>query len=187
MSGEGVALDGVRRFADASANFWRARPWDRWSGDELFRLDAPKPPAELSHFSIMGGGGQEFGLSFFDSIDAFAALYYGEELPAMLNGLWGVTFGPLAELPPADQRLWRDESLPVADAKRGYPLPMFMSVWGLRRPTARQLAAMTDVLHAAAAIQPGHFAESGATTLTIPGVARARKGKVVLAAMPAPG
>lgn len=147
LAGAGVTIDRLRAFADAAAAFYRARPWMHLTNEDLIVVESPKAPRGLALISVLGNGGQEFGLSFFESRRAFDDMMRGT-LPA--KGLNGVTFGPIAELPFADADTWEDYALPVA-APRAYPLASRMTLDGrMTRPQAAELAFIEALLRALA-------------------------------------
>ncbi|HHH29451.1 MAG TPA: hypothetical protein ENK57_14050, partial [Polyangiaceae bacterium] len=68
-----ITPDLVERFFVAARALWAAAPW-RFAGDaQIIRVDAPSLGIDGACLSILGAGGQEFGLSLFESIDHYDA------------------------------------------------------------------------------------------------------------------
>ncbi len=137
LEGAGVTIDRLRAFAEAAAAFHRARPWLHLSDEDLIVVESPKPPRALSHVSVLGNAGQEFGLGFFESRRAFDRLI---ERGVPDRGVFGVTYGPVDELPFADADAWEDHALPVA-GPRAYPMASRVTLDGvMTRPKVAELA-----------------------------------------------
>jgi len=66
-----VTVARVRAFAEAAARFYDARPWQHLANEDLVVVEAPKAPKAMACVSVLGKGGQEFGLAFFESRRAF--------------------------------------------------------------------------------------------------------------------
>ena len=152
LESPGVTHDDLRGFADAAALFYTARPWVHLANEDLIVVDAPKSPAALRHVSVLGHGGQEFGLAFYGSRAELERLLD----PVSVNRrppthAYGVTFGPKHELPFADVDAWDDLALPVA-SEQAYPLAADVFVDGrAQRPTRAELHHMEALLRALAA------------------------------------
>lgn len=150
LESPGVTRDRLRAFADAAAAFYRARVWDHLANEDLIIVDRDDAPNARQHVSVLGQGGQQFGISFFDSRAAFERLFdpAGARQPAIRAH--GVTFGPIDELPFADVDAWLDDALPVAGA-RAYPLAADLGHDGsIRRPDGRELVYAEALLRALA-------------------------------------
>ena len=65
LDAKGVTVDRMRSFAEAAVAFYRAEPWAELTDQDLIAIEHPKPPAGLGYCTVMGSGGQEFGLAFF--------------------------------------------------------------------------------------------------------------------------
>ncbi len=68
-TGEGVTIDRMHRFAEASEAFFRAAPWRHFGAADLVCVEAPPPPEWMRCFTVVGAAGEEFGLTFFDSAE----------------------------------------------------------------------------------------------------------------------
>jgi tetratricopeptide (TPR) repeat protein len=149
----GVSVERLRAFADAAAEFYRARPWQHLANEDLIVVEAPKATKAtkgLSHLSVLGKGGQEFGLSFYANRKAFDRLIDGRGgMPAEVNG---VTFGPIDELPFADADAWEAHRFPIA-GPRAYPLFARMRSDGrMTRPAPAELTFAEALLRALARV-----------------------------------
>lgn len=154
----------IRAFADAAAQFYRAEPWQHLDNEDLVVVEHPKVPKSVTHVSVLGVGGEEFGLGFFASAAEFNRLLRPGRPP---DRAFGVTFGPIDELPFGDVDLWEDEELPVA-GPLAYPLPAELRVRGeMRRPTATELTVMEGLLRAFAQVTEDEL-DSGRWSVEVP-------------------
>jgi tetratricopeptide (TPR) repeat protein len=166
LEGTRVTVDQVRAFADAAAAFFRAEPWRHLTNEDLIAVKAPRVPKGMRHICMLGNAGQQFGLAFFESRAAFEQMYSaaGSRPP---RRAFGVTFGPIDDLPFADVDAWEDLQLPVVNA-RAYPLAADLGSDGtMRRFTADELAAAEALLRALARTTEDEL-DSGSWRRTVP-------------------
>lgn len=157
LESPGMSVDRLRAFASAAAAFFVARPWDQLANDDLLIVDGGRTPRDMRHVSVLGQGGQQFGLAFFDSRDAFERLIEGTGAGRSASRAHGVTFGAIDELPFADADAWQDHALPVA-GPQAYPLAADLKRGGsMRRPAARQLTFAEGLLRALAETTEDEF------------------------------
>lgn len=150
LESPGVTLDRLRAFADAAALFYTARVWEYLSNEDLIAVVSEGMPRAMRHVSVLGQGGQQFGISFFDSRAAFERVIDSANAGRSASRANGVTFGPIDELPFADADTWLDYALPVAGA-RAYPLAADLRRNGsIHRPDASGLAYAEALLRALA-------------------------------------
>jgi len=164
-------VERVRAFADAAAEFYNAEPWTVNPDEILWRIEPVPGTRALSHFTVMGGAGEEFGLGFLSSpremLDIMNAHSPLDYLRSRRATLWSVTFDRIEGLPPEDARLWNEESLPVA-GPAAYPLATGAASTGrIVRPSPRQLTCMEATLRAAARLT-AEAAARGAVTHLVP-------------------
>jgi hypothetical protein len=150
LESPGVTRDRLCAFAEAAASFYRARVWDHLANEDLIVVDRDGAPTARQHLSVLGQGGQQFGISFFDSREAFERLLDLADAGRSASRAHGVTLGSIDELPFADADAWLDYALPVAGA-RAYPLAADLRRDGsVRRPDGRELAYVEGLLRALA-------------------------------------
>jgi len=152
LEGKNVTLERVRSFAEAAKAFYEAAPWAHLSNQDVIEVEAPSPDAGLRYAVVLGQGGAEHGLGFYDSLEQYWAMVGGEPMEAWMGrgGLYSMTFDEITCLPFADADLWEDEGLPVA-SPRAYPVPVrFDRRKGVRRLSAKVLAFMEGLLRALA-------------------------------------
>jgi len=150
LEAEGMTPDRVRAFAEAAAAFHRARPWDHLVNEDLIVVESPASPRGLAMFSVLGNGGQEFGLAFHEDRRAFERLIEPGVSPSAALRANGVTFGPAYELPFADLDAWEEHGWPVA-GRHAYPLPCDLYADGrFIRPTTTELTYMEVLMRALA-------------------------------------
>jgi hypothetical protein len=150
LESPGMSVDRLRAFASAAAAFFVARPWDHLTNEDLVIVDSEHAPRDRRHVSLLGQGGQQFGLAFFDSRRAFERVLEAADAGRSASRAHGVTFGGIDELPLADADAWEDHALPVA-TPHAYPLPADLKRGGsMRRPDARALTFSEALLRALA-------------------------------------
>jgi tetratricopeptide (TPR) repeat protein len=145
LEGTGVTLDQLRAFATAASTFFSAAPWRHLSNEDLIVIKAAQVPKGMRHVCVLGNAGEQFGIAFFESRQAFERIY--SRTGYIPRRAFGVTYGPIDELPFADADLWEDLHLPVADV-RAYPLAADLASDGtMRRLNATELVAPEALLH----------------------------------------
>ena len=150
LDAPGISVERLRAFAEAAAAFYDARIWDHLANEDLIVIEAEGAPRRRRHVSVLGQGGQLFGLSFFESRAAFARVLNRADSGRYPDHADGVTFGSIDELPFADVDAWLDDELPVA-GPRAYPLAADIHRDGtIRRPDARELTYAETLLRALA-------------------------------------
>jgi tetratricopeptide (TPR) repeat protein len=150
LESPGVTPDRLRAFAEAAGAFYTARLWEHLANEDLIVVESDGVPTAMRHVSVLGQGGQQFGVSFFESRKAFERVLDSAGAGRYADRAYGVTFGPLDELPFADVDAWLDHALPVV-GPRAYPLAADLRRDGsVRRPDARELAYTTALLRALA-------------------------------------
>lgn len=145
---EGMTIERMRAFADAAARFHRARPWDHLANEDLIVVDAPGGPSGWTGLSVLGQGGEQFGLAFYDNREALEELLDPAADPRQVAHARGVTFGPIDDVPFADVDAWQEHGLPLAGAN-AYPLAGDLHIDGrLDRPDAATLTWIEGLLRA---------------------------------------
>ena len=157
LESPGMSVERLRAFASAAAAFFVARPWDQLTSEDLLIVEGGGAPRNMRHVSVLGQGGQQFGLAFFDSRAAFERLLEGSAGGRAASRAHGVTFGAIDELPFADVDAWQDHGLPVA-GPHAYPLPADLKRDGsMRRPDARAITYAEALLRALAEATEDEF------------------------------
>jgi tetratricopeptide (TPR) repeat protein len=115
----------------------------------LIVMAAPHVPKRMRHVCVLGNAGHQFGLAFFESRQAFERIY-NVAGPFRPRRAFGVTYGPIDDLPFADVDAWEDLGLPV-DNPHAYPLAADLASDGtMRRLNASELATAEALLRALA-------------------------------------
>ncbi|HUW84847.1 MAG TPA: hypothetical protein VMZ31_18865 [Phycisphaerae bacterium] len=125
MDVPGVTVERMRSFAAAAKAFYQAAPWDHLTDEDLIRIETPQCQTELGYVTVLGAGGQTYGLGFFDSPDEYWRMQESGDDPqayyqSRKSGAWVVLFGSITELPLGDADLWEDRGLAVAGGE-AYP------------------------------------------------------------------
>jgi len=151
LDGRDVTVERMRSFAEAAVDFHRAKPWQYLTDADLIRIEKPEPPQGMQYATLLGAGRAVFGMSFYRTLDDYAALRRFSDTGDFANSVWQVTFTAINELPPADEELWRQHDLPRA-AGDICPLAIWIGRKGkMKRASASQLAFLEGVLRAWAA------------------------------------
>lgn len=184
MRAKGMTVERVAAFAEAAAAFWRAAPWELSGAEILWRIGPAPKTKGLTHVTVLGAAGQEYGLGFLAGIHEFIGMAEaddpGELFGTLRRTLWSVGFEERESIPEADVLLWDEHSLAVAADDEGvgvYPMAMGVSAKGkVVRPTAADLTVMEGVLRACAGMTEEDIerAELEAEVSTFEGVRRLR-------------
>gem|GEM_PF-295585 len=154
LSGKGMTLERMSRFAEAAKVFYAAAPWNHLTDEDLIEIERPKPPAGMRFTTVLGAGGETFGLGFFRKAQDCWAMRQQDDpsqwFADQKQGVWNVTFGSIMELPFGDVDLWEEHPLAVADDE-GYPCAICYDPRnGVTRPDAPRLAFLEGLLLALA-------------------------------------
>jgi hypothetical protein len=115
LDAAGVTVERMRAFAEAARRFNEAAPWRHLSDEDLIHVEAPAVERGLSHVTVLGAGGQTFGLGFFESVADFTETKDSPEPERfMARARWSLFYGPISHLPFGDADLWEEHGLPVA-------------------------------------------------------------------------
>jgi hypothetical protein len=152
ISSNGVTEQDLRTFAQAGVDFLTRAPWQDVPAETLFRVRRPKPMVGMHYLSVMGQGGQEFGLSFYARQRDFHDLM-AQTGPVTGDGprpSWGVSLDSIDDINIADAHWWNEWNLPIADHPtlgRRFPNPIGFSPEGhLVRPTGIRLRYLSHLL-----------------------------------------
>lgn len=74
LGAPGVTVDRMRAFARAAKRFYEAAPWRHLTDADLIHVEVPAAAPGLGHVTVLGAGGREFGLGFFESVDDYNEL-----------------------------------------------------------------------------------------------------------------
>jgi tetratricopeptide (TPR) repeat protein len=148
LEGQGVTVERMRAFATAARRFWDAQPWRHLTDADLVHVEAPSAGRGLAYVTVLGGGGQTFGLGFFNSVEDHEALQVDDASAMLDHPHWSVLFGPITDLPFGDADLWEDHQLPVATDDEAYPCAVRLGGDEVRRPDAGTLAYLEGLLAA---------------------------------------
>ncbi len=149
---KGVTVEAIRGFAEAACEFYRAAPWRHLAGEDLIQIESPFVDAALRCVSVLGSGGMNYGLGFFESPDQFHEIVAGEGADGYVSRdkWWMLFFDSIVQLPLGDADLWQDHDLPVAQPE-AYPLLMYASgPETFKRPGPDVLAFVEGLLRALA-------------------------------------
>ena len=151
LDAKGVTVESMRAFAEAAAQFYNAKVWEQLEGDDLIEIESPFVGAYLRYVSVLGAGGETFGLGFYDSERQFESIFQRQDPESLIpERHWSVFFETIMRLPFGDADLWQDYKLPVAD-EDAYPIAVCWDPGGKhRRPRADILAFLEGLMKALA-------------------------------------
>lgn len=159
LDAPGVTVDRMRAFAEAAKRFYLAAPWRYLTDEDLIHVEAPSAERGLRHLTVLGAGGQTFGLGFFESPGDFEAVLADADPETFMEGRtrWAVWYGPIMDMPFGDGDLWEDHGLPVA-GDQAYPVALRFDAKGrIVRPDPRALAYLEGLLLALAETSEGEI------------------------------
>jgi tetratricopeptide (TPR) repeat protein len=147
LDAAGVTVDRMRAFAESARGFYEAAPWRHLSDEDLIHVEAPAVGRGLSPVTVLGAGGQTFGLGVFESVADFTET---EDAPEpeqfMARARWSLFYGPISHLPFGDADLWEKHGLPVA-GDDAYPVAIQFKPGGKpHRPDAGVLSYLEGLL-----------------------------------------
>lgn len=171
MRRKGMTVERVRAFAHAARDFWRAKPWTLAEGETLWSIE-PRPKLKpMRHVTVMGGGGEEFGLAFLDNPDRMRQMIESDTPSTYFEAAptthWSVGLECREDAPPADVALWASERLALA-SDEAFPVPIGVTPAGrASRPTPEMLTQMEGLLRVFAKVGKREF-ERDTITMTVP-------------------
>ena len=149
LEATGVTVNQLCAFAEAAAVFFQAAPWRHLTNEDLIVARASQIPKAMRHVCVLGNAGEQFGIAFFESRQAFERIYR-DAGPYLPRRAFGVTYGPIDDLPFADVDVWEALNLPIV-GPRAYPLAADLVYDGtMRRLNAKELSAAEALLRALA-------------------------------------
>lgn len=128
-----IPPDAVRELFQAASLFFRAAPWRQVSDQQILRVDIPRFGIDGACLSVIGAGGESFGLLLFESIDDYERLALAGERgagpseeedgigPGGSVSLRSLSFDRKKDLPPGMLAEIERHHWPVAGAK-AYPV-----------------------------------------------------------------
>lgn len=177
----GMTVERVAAFADAANAFFRARPWKLQNQEVLWKIDpAPSEPG-MGYVTIMGAGGEEFGLGFIPSVQAFELMNAAPMDPkdlvsSMDTPLWSVMFDTIETMHVEDGALWEHHGFNTA-GKNAFPTMVGTTLttpteeeepdFRALRPSGEMLTFTEGLLRAVALLSRADVA-TGRFTATVP-------------------
>jgi len=157
---EGATLDIVGKFFEASATFYRAAPWVQMLNEQFLLLRIPAEGGLERFVTVMGNGGVEYGLAFYESWQDVENLFKNQDDP--LNAL--PAQGALSMLYERAHMMSFDD-LDAIEAndwdvvdEQSYPSPIyFHRTEEARRPTLAEMQWIEAALRAIPLIVNDHL------------------------------
>lgn len=81
----GCSDDQLREYADAAAEFYRAKLWEVLDDTDLIKIETPKPPRMMKHAVVLGAGSQSYGLDFYQDDEDHYGLMAREIDPRQMS------------------------------------------------------------------------------------------------------
>ena len=157
---EGATLDIVGKFFETAAKFYRAAPWVQMLNEQFLLLRIPAEGGLERFVTVMGNGGVEYGLAFYESWHDVENLFKNQDDP--LNAL--PAQGALSMLYERAHQMSFDD-LDAIEAndwdvvdEQSYPSPIyFHRTEEARRPTLAELQWIEAALRAIPLIVNDHL------------------------------
>jgi len=135
----GVRVQQVGQLFDAARFFWHAQPWAHLLNEDLLAVWVGSQP-EPTYVSVMGNGGEEFGLSLFDSVEDIEGFFSSKDLEEKIpqDGRHVFFFDkpPMVSFDDMDAVVKYGWELPAPDV---YPTPVIFKPEETARPKAEML------------------------------------------------
>ncbi len=169
-------LELLLRFFGACAAYWRAAPWRFMGSDDPLPVELDDGRRRVAReASVMGGGGDEYGLALYDEPGSIArvvaAVNRGRMDDAARVASVAVTFDP--------EPAWAVAALEDAFGLPRFPLPMRVRKGTGTMPNAEDLHTLTAVLAAVTALAEDDDLEPSVATVEARGVALTARVRMV--------
>jgi len=137
-----VSVDTVADLFGAAELVYRMAPWKTMDDQQLVRVDIPRFGIDGACLSVIGAGGESFGLILFPSLDGFEAFALAGQTADrgpidMGTTLLSLNFERGADLPASMRREITEHGWPVAGA-RAYPVVTHRDRDGVPRPLSER-------------------------------------------------
>lgn len=170
LSGRGVTIEHLRRFAEAAKLFYEVQPWRHLEDVDLVKVELPRAPRGMKYVSVLGAGGQVYGLAFYatpsECWDIAGIDDPGEAIFGRSGGIWSFTFDTIEKTSDVVFDLWERHDLPLA-CEDAYPsLVHFNEERRLKSATKTQLNFVEGLLRALAASTEAEL-DSGRWTVAV--------------------
>jgi SEC-C motif len=137
-----VSVDTVADLFGAAELVYRMAPWKAMDDQQLVRVDIPSLGIDGACLSVIGAGGESFGLILFPSLEGFEAFVLAGQMADrgpidMGTTLLALSFERGADLPASMRREVSEHGWSVAGA-RGYPVVVHRDRDGVPRPLSER-------------------------------------------------
>ncbi len=159
----GMSVERLRAFADGCALFDHAAPWRELYDEDLIKVESPKPPSGMKFASVLGAGGQTFGIAFFPSLQSYDRMVEvvdsgGDVVrEALKNPRWSFMFYGPDELPTDDLDIWQNNGLRVAREDSIPVLLRYRASGKVDRPDGLTITFVEGLCRAIATSSPAEF------------------------------
>jgi hypothetical protein len=149
----------VLELLDAAESFWLAKPWRHVDLDETLHVGFTAPEPLVFEASILGSGGQEFGVALYEGTGALAKMRRARSAPrtaSKVNSI-AVTFdpGPAFAL----------DAIKGPFGLEAVPVPLAVDAGRLRPISSSEVLLLATVLRAAASFTGEAGVGLGTTTI----------------------
>jgi len=148
-----ITEEQMASFYDAGKILYRAEPWQYFTDSDLITIDYEDGNKFPKAFVVMGSGGMEFGLSFFDTSDQFYKMVMQASTtknpPMPSSGMWAVNYSSIMELPTPELEAWEKHRWKVA-GEDAFPVILNYRCKGrsykVDRPNSQELAFFEAIM-----------------------------------------
>lgn len=152
---QAIATETVAGFFSASAEFYDLQPWKLFEFEIPFKIEIQAKKRKDYWGVVMGGGGQEYGLMLYRSLDALSAMFdsgTAEEADRIMMATWSlsVTYDDFDDVSSILQAEYLLNGGVIEDGS-AYPSAMVIdpdSKDPFRSPTQKELVELTAIIHA---------------------------------------
>lgn len=149
---QGLKAEDIRAFAAAFEVFFSTAVWEILDSTNIIRIESRIPDPSVRYLTVLGAGGEEFGIGLAESHDVLADL---GEVPLVdllrTSSLWSVSLFEARALHYREHDFWDNEGLPVFNNGQIPAAVRFGPRDRLRRAGPKTLAFITALLEALAA------------------------------------
>jgi len=145
----GTDADLLRFFASSASRYHAAAPWRLLHDDDVIVIESPQAPPGMAAASVLGAGGEVFGIAFHASLKEGDALSDGERLEEKWSR-YSLMFHEFVDTPPRDSELWQDLGLATVGDTDLQPVFFRYSDSGHERPSAEHTRFAAGVCYAMA-------------------------------------
>lgn len=170
----------IPEFLHASAAFMKAKPWRHWDNEDIVELDVTGARERTYEASIMGCGGEEYGIALYEEKGAIAKLTRFFDAGRMHEAAKLRSIAVTMD----DEPMWAIRALKEVFGLARVPVPIKVARGAPGPVDALDLVTLTAALRAIAQLSPRRTEASA--RLPVEGVPGIKSGSIEVRALIAP-